>query len=704
MQRLFGFAAIVLIAAGLFVPAARADDRDICREKSGDEAITACTRGINSGKFKGSDLANLYINRGYERKAKGDVDGAIADYNQGIRLNPSDAIAYNNRGNARRDKGDIDGAIADYDQANQLDPKYTAVLTNRGLAYKKKNDLVRARADFNAALALPQKYDSGKWAHDTAREQLAALGDPAPDARSGQTSNRTDDRETCRVASGDEAIAACTRAIDSGKYKGNDLATIYFNRGLEWQNKGERDSAIADYTQTIKLDPKNAPAYNNRGNARKDKGDLDGAIADYNQAIQIDPKYTFAYNNRGTARHDKKDHDGAIADYNQAIQLDPKYAHAYNNRGIARKDKGDFSGAIADFGQAIQLDPKYAEAYDNRGDARKGSGDLDGAIADYEQAIRLDPTFTAAYTDLALIYEAKGDIGRARAQFNLALSIPQKYGSGKWAHNTARDHLAKLPAENTPSTPTVVDTRVAKANSSTPTTSVGRRVALVIGNSAYKSVAALPNPSRDAAAVADVLRRAGFQTATLETDLTLDRFINALRLFARQAESAEWALIYYAGHGIEMGGVNYLVPVDARLETDRDVSYEAVPLEQVLNAVEGARKLRVVILDACRDNPFANKMKRTTASRSVGRGLARVEPEGGTLVAYAAKGGEVAMDGDGQNSPFVTAILKYLPMPGVEINKFFRLVRDDVLNATNRRQEPFVYGSLPSDDFFFVAK
>src|SRR4029077_11590180 len=135
------------------------------------------------------------------------------------------------------------------------------------------------------------------------------------------------------------------------------------------------------------------------------------------------------------------------------------------------------------------------------------------------------------------------------------------------------------------------------------------------------------------------------QTVTLETDLTLDRFVNALRLFARQAESAEWAVIYYAGHGMEMNGVNYLVPIDAKLETDRDVNFEAVPLDQALNAVEGARKLRVVILDACRDNPFANKMRRTTASRSMGRGLARVEPEGGTLVAYAARGGEVALDG-----------------------------------------------------------
>jgi uncharacterized caspase-like protein len=175
-------------------------------------------------------------------------------------------------------------------------------------------------------------------------------------------------------------------------------------------------------------------------------------------------------------------------------------------------------------------------------------------------------------------------------------------------------------------------------------------------------------------------------------------------VFAREAEGADWAVVYYAGHGIEMGGVNYLLPVDARLETDRDAQFEAVPLDQVMSAVDGAKKLRLVLLDACRDNPFARQMRRTTASRSVGRGLARIEPEGGTLVVYAAKHGEVALDGEGGgNSPFVAALVKNLPTPGVEINKLFRLVRDEVMAATGRRQEPFLYGSLPGEDFFFAA-
>lgn len=231
-----------------------------------------------------------------------------------------------------------------------------------------------------------------------------------------------------------------------------------------------------------------------------------------------------------------------------------------------------------------------------------------------------------------------------------------------------------------------------------------RRVALVIGNSGYKTVSTLLNPARDAAALAAMLRGIGFQIVRLEGDVSRDKFVDTLRNFARDAADADWALIYFAGHGLEINGTNYLVPVDAKFESDLDVQYEALPLDRLLSAVEGAKQMRIVILDACRDNPFTRSMKRTAATRSIGRGLARIEPDAGTLVAYAAKGGQVALDGDGSNSPFALALLKHLPTPGLEIGKLFRQIRDDVMMATGRQQEPFVYGSLPGSDFYFVGK
>jgi uncharacterized caspase-like protein len=157
---------------------------------------------------------------------------------------------------------------------------------------------------------------------------------------------------------------------------------------------------------------------------------------------------------------------------------------------------------------------------------------------------------------------------------------------------------------------------------------------------------------------------------------------------------------------MEIGGVNYLIPVDAKLLSDRDVGFEAVPLDQALNAAERAKKLRLVILDACRDNPFVNQMKRTltSASRSVSRGLASIEPDAGTLVVYSAKDGETALDGDGSNSPFASAFVKNLQMPGLEVRRLFDVVRDDVMELTDRRQKPFSYGSVSGrQDFYFVA-
>ncbi len=230
----------------------------------------------------------------------------------------------------------------------------------------------------------------------------------------------------------------------------------------------------------------------------------------------------------------------------------------------------------------------------------------------------------------------------------------------------------------------------------------GRRVALVIGNGKYDHVATLPHATNDAEALAQALETTGFQSVTLRENLTRDQTLSALADFARVADTADWAAVYYSGHGIEFRGVNYMVPVDANLRVDRDIDLETIDVGKVLSAIEGARKLKLVILDACRDNPFLDQMKRTVATRAITRGLARAEPETGVLIVYAAKHGEVALDGTARNSPFASALLNRLQTPNLEIRRLFDLVRDDVLTTTNRRQQPFSYGSLSgSEEFFF---
>jgi uncharacterized caspase-like protein len=226
-----------------------------------------------------------------------------------------------------------------------------------------------------------------------------------------------------------------------------------------------------------------------------------------------------------------------------------------------------------------------------------------------------------------------------------------------------------------------------------------KRVALVIGNSAYQKVAKLPNPSNDAAAVAAMLKAAGFESVDSKLNVSANDLRKTLREFAARARDADIAVVYYAGHGIELDGTNYLIPVDATLETDGDVLDETVPLERVLFAVEPARQLRLVILDACRDNPFAKTMKRTIASRAIGRGLAKIEPTSpNTMIAFAAKAGSTASDGDSKNSPFAAALIEHLPKPGLDLRRAFGFVRDEVLKNTGNKQEPYVYGSLGGND------
>ncbi|MBR0777503.1 tetratricopeptide repeat protein [Bradyrhizobium diazoefficiens] len=603
-------APLLVVLVPLASPAA-AGDTATCMTASGDVAIAACTRAINSGA--GQPWIN-YNNRGFAWHNKGDDDRALADYNQAIRLNPAYGPPHDNRGNIYLVRGDPDRALAEYNEAIRLDPK---------------------------------------------------------------------------------------------------SAWPYANRANVLRNTGDNDRAIADFNEAIRLNPKMAFAFNGRGLAWYNKGDDDRALADYNQAIRLDPKYGTPHNNRGLIYLARGDRDGAVAEYNEAMRLDPKNEWPYLNRGNVYRDSGDNDRAIADYNEAIRLRPNFAIAFTSRGWAYGNKGDNDRAMADYNEATRLDPKYPWPYVNRGLLHEKAGDTARARSSFEAALKLlpPDGRGWQKQLLKTAQDHLAALP-----SPPSAVAAAPSQAQTTVVVTAPSiaaalpvpgeRRVALVIGNSAYENAPALLNPERDARLVAGVLNRIGFTSVTLLTNLRKDALVGALRDFAALAEKADWAAIYYAGHGMEVGGINYLVPVDAKIGADRDIGFEAVPLDQVLNAAERASRLRLVILDACRDNPFKMKMKRTltVASRSVSGGLAAIEPAAGTMVVYAAKDGQQASDGDGANSPFAMAFAKNVQTPGLEVRRLFDYVRDDVMEMTRNEQQPFSYGSISGRrDFYFVA-
>lgn len=359
--------------------------------------------------------------------------------------------------------------------------------------------------------------------------------------------------------------------------------------------------------------------------------------------------------------------------------LSDGYAHF--QRGLIYADKKYHEKAIEDFTEVYRVDTSNYMAIFARGLSYFSLNKLDNAIADFDEVVRLIPEYDTVYSWRGAAYYLKGDYDRSIQDFDKLLAMfpdNKNFVEQRTRAIAARDKVAQKTADF----------------------SGKRRVALLIANAAYKTAGELPNPANDAKLIGEAFRSVGIDDVTIVRDVDRAGMLEALNSFADKADKADWAIIYFAGHGLEMDGRNFLIPVDARLATDRNVPDETVSLDRMLTSISGARQLKMIVLDACRNNPFKTKM--TVANRAVSRGLARVEPDSGTLVLYAAKEGTLARDGGGANSPFAVAFAKRIAEPGVEINMAMRLVRQDVLQATDREQEPHEYGSLPPTPLYFV--
>jgi tetratricopeptide (TPR) repeat protein len=651
-----------------------------------DEGIPACTRLLEPGRAR-INIAAVYAMRGAGWSSKQLYDSAIGDFNEAIQRDPKNIGAFANRGIAWWSKGEFDRAIADFSATVSINPKFAFGYMARGTALSDKGEFDLAIRDFDKTIALdPSSADAYK--------------------RRGGARYRKGDLDRA-IADFNQFVRLSPTNPDSF----NDRAQVAVARG-------DFVKAFADYDQAIKLQPGFWRGYSSRGEAFRVKGDYDKAIADHDEAIRLDPKQMDAYNNRGLTWMAKGDVDRAIADFGEAILLNPGYGYSYSNRGEAYRLKGDLTKSLADLDKAIELTPRASLHFCRRGDTLRHSGDFDRALKDYNEALRLSPIAICAFTGKGMIAEAKGELTTAKAEFQRAIDTEawrdQDPTTARETQGLAKTRLAAIvtaeveQAKKLAAAQQAEKLAIAKANEPPPI-DPGRRVALVIGNSAYFNTEVLPNPRRDAESIADAFRRIGFQSVSLQKDLTREKLTNALKDFSRVASGADWAVIYYAGHGIEVDGKNYMIPIDAKLAIDTDVTFEGVALDQVMTSVNQAKKLRLVMLDACRDNPFAKTMTRSTGDVTRGaanRGLAAIEPDGATLVVYAAKAGQLALDGSGRgNSPFVSAFLRNLEKPRIEIRKLFDLVRDDVMEATSNRQQPFTYGSVPGrEDYFMVTK
>jgi uncharacterized caspase-like protein len=232
-----------------------------------------------------------------------------------------------------------------------------------------------------------------------------------------------------------------------------------------------------------------------------------------------------------------------------------------------------------------------------------------------------------------------------------------------------------------------------------------RRVALVIGNSAYVNTPRLENPKNDAADLAAALRRLSFDVIQ-GSDLDKAGMDRIIRSFAETLVGSQIALFFYAGHGMQMNGQNYLVPVDARLTTATALDFEMVRLDLVQRAMERETNTNIIMLDACRDNPLARNLARSLGTRSaaIGRGLAAIESGEGTLISFSTQPGNVALDGSGRNSPYTEALIKRIEAPGEDLPTILINVRNDVMAATGRRQVPWEHSALTAKVYFSAPK
>ncbi len=511
---------------------------------------------------------------------------------------------------------------------------------------------------------------------------------------------------TSETTPADKQIDACNKIIALKVFSGPKLAAIYFWRAVGYNKKGDYNRVILDVTEALKLQADQTAMYNLRGSAYYDKGEYDIAIADFTDAIRLGPPSSTVFHNRGNAYRSKRDFTRAIADYSEAIRLEPQSPFSFQNRGSAKQALGDLEGALDDINTAIRLNPQLPSPLINRAMLWRAKDDYDRAIADTTEALRLVqggvpvPVMTppgswqvSSRVNRGLAYEAKGDFDRAKTDFTAALTTKVADAGSIANQATAKARLAVIAATAmpAPAPPPVAATTTAPSPVATPTKPEPakrneRRIALVIGNGAYTSFTKLPNPRNDARAVAKSLRDIGFEV-TEGYDLDRGALRTTVNGFLRSATGAKVAVFYYAGHGAQIDGRNFLVPVDLQPESPQNVLASMTDVDTILAGLDDQVRTNIVILDACRNNPMAEQPA-PTAGRGIKLGNGLAAPSAlaggamfgaGTLIAFATAPGQVALDGEGGNSPFSGALSRHLGTPGIEVQQMLTHVRAEVV-------------------------
>ena len=605
-------------------------------------------------------------------KQQQDRDLAVAACTRSIARGDSANLGYSWRATAYRAKGDFTHAIADYDAMIRLNPGSVAAIVSRSYTHTQNGDPFHALADAEMAIRL--------------------------DAKS------TD---------------------------------AYLARGNAYRSNGNYDRAIADADQAISLNPKLATAVALRGQATFFKGERDKALVDYDQAISLNSRYGAAYGFRAIARFVAGELDRAMTDFDFAILFEPKNPYPLLYKEITLLRSGRTSQLRASLtgidieqwpGPVIKawlgdMPPQAAldAARDGNGKLQReklclanfflgereiAKGDRSAGLRQLQQAADACPSYTNALgmakAELAVLAKAPAIVAVATPSATSAPVIAQPVAVPVEPIVTAPIVIAPIVTVPVAKAEPVVTKLAPVVPAPAPCASLGKRVALVIGNSAYPQAAALANPVNDATDIAAVLRDKLCFNVIEAKDATLAVFQKKIGAFAEAAFGADVALFYYAGHGMQFQQTNYLMPVDATMENEYDAIHSNISAQDVVSLLEPRAKVTLVFLDACRTNPIEDGFRRKMAQLGRGggesRGLAPMASRSAeTLVVFATRPNQQAADGAGRNSPFTEAFMANITIPGQDIEKVMRDVTAAVRAKTNGQQVPERLSGLEHD-------
>lgn len=617
-------------------------DWQACSTGKAEARLAACARILAEPGLSASDRLRAEGERAKVHFARKSWDALIAGMDAAL-AHQQDASLFFWRGAAYAWKGRPDEAIRDLDQAIRLNPRLEYAFVNRAWMHGRKGDYERGIADANAALALDPRNLSARNTRGYVYEQKGAAAEALADYR--------------------QVIASAARPGNDDDHSAKRFARTNLDRlekavaALEGENsscqQGSSDARMSACGRVIanplSSSGQRIAARMARASVHGEHRQYEAVIAELDELLKLDPKNAIALNRRGSAKVELNRPDQAAADFDLAIAADPAFPNPLNNRGNIYRNQGNLERALEYYAAALRLEPNYLYPLRNRGYAYERMGYFAEAERIYRQVVAA-PGRPASSEDLRAKREAEGDLKR----------------------------LAGIMEARTRSDAQIVS-----------------RAALVIANSRYRgSFEALRTPKADARALADALKRLGFKGEDVVEKYDLDRrgMIAALREFEARAKSADWAFVFFAGHGVRArSGLDFLIPVDARIESESDLEDEAVALERVQQRISDAKKLQLIMFDACRSNELTRRLYGSEGlQRSAVPSKAPFEAPG-LMLAFSARRGQSAFDGK-INSPFVEGLLANIERPGADLEMIFEKTAEHVRKATQERQTPEIFG------------